>query len=387
MKKKLGNWNIELKDNLQDVLTETNEKIVTFQGGMYTNEVRACCYELLSLNVSVNNVKESVLTNIAHKDVERLPKKTVVCDIMLECLTIAQAQIGEKLSQDDGEHYTLQTDGTTKHGQHFATFDVATVGETFSLGLRHVFSGSVQTTLDTLLKILDDLDVVRKEIGESSVSSKIISKLKNTMSDRHAAEKLFSTILSEYRANILPDVMNGWEEMTNGEREQVTRMNNFFCGLHFLVGLADSAEETLKVWEATHTEEDAQSGKCSGTQTLIRTACKAFHHRGSEQAGCSTHFRTYLRQRGITKIPLASFVGNRFNILFYDAAGVFYLKSHMLEYLTNYHGTSLNRLLQAVLKDLKSPLLIAGCKALGNIDKLLTGPFWRYLQALSVSIF
>ena len=120
-----------------------------------------------------------------------------------------------------------------------------------------MFSGSAQTTLDTLLEILDDLDVVRKEIGESSVSSKIVSKLKNTMSDRHAAEKLFSTILSEYRANILPDVMNGWGEMTNGEREQVTRMNNFFCGLHFLVGLADSAEETLKVWEATHTEEYA----------------------------------------------------------------------------------------------------------------------------------
>ena len=114
------------------------------------------------------------------------------------------------------------------------------------------------------------------------------------MSDRHAAEKLFSTILSEYRANILPDVMNGWEEMTNGEHELVTRMNNFFGGLHFLVGLADSAEETLNAWEATHTEEDAQSGKFSGTQTLIRTACKAFHHRDSEQAGCCTHFRTYL---------------------------------------------------------------------------------------------
>jgi len=35
----------------------------------------------------------------------------------------------------------------------------------------------------------------------------------------------------------------GWEQMTDGEQEQVTRMNNFYCGLHFLVGLADSAEE------------------------------------------------------------------------------------------------------------------------------------------------
>ena len=83
----------------------------------------------------------------------------------------------------------------------------------------------------------------------------------------------------------------------------------------------------------------------------------------------------------------ASFVGNRFNILFYDAAGVFYLKSHVTEYLSNFHGGTLNnRLLQAVLKDLKAPYFVAGCKAMGIIDKLVTGPFWRYLQFSSVSV-
>ncbi len=105
---------------------------------------------------------------------------------------------------------------------------------------------------------------------------------------------------------------------------------------------------TLKLWEAD--DDVTRGGKCSGTQTnmvhkqtLIRTACKSFHHRGSVRR----------------ELPLASFVGN---ILFYDAAGVVeivYLKS---DYLTNYHGTSLNRLLQSVLKDLKSPLYTAGCK-------------------------
>ena len=139
------------------------------------------------------------------------------------------------------------------------------------------------------------------------------------MSDRHSAEKLFSTILAEYRASILPDIVSGWHQMSEGEHEQLTRMNNYFCGLHFL---ADAAEETLKLWESTIDDVVQVQGKNSSTQTLIRTTCKAFHHRGSQQAGCSTHFRTYLRHRGISKVPLASFVGNRFNILFYDAAGV-----------------------------------------------------------------
>ena len=187
---------------------------------------------------------------------------------------------------------------------------------------------------------------------------------KNAMSDCHAAEKLFSQILSEYRANILPDIVS--------EREQLTRMNNFFCGLHFLVGLADAAEATLNIWESTVDDSSNQGKTCSGIQRLIRTACKAFHQRDSEQAGCSTHFRTYLHHKGINKLP---FKGNRFNILFYDAAGVYYLRKHMMHYLNQCHGDSLNRLLQAVLNDLHSPHLIAGCKALGIIDKLVTGPF------------
>ena len=109
---------------------------------------------------------------------------------------LTEAQLGEELSNDEA-YLTLQSDETTKHGEHFATFDLAAPHTTFALGLRHVFSGSVQNTLDTLLEILDDLDVVCKEIGQASVSSSIIMKLKNTMSDRHAAEKLFSRVLSD----------------------------------------------------------------------------------------------------------------------------------------------------------------------------------------------
>ena len=108
--------------------------------------------------------------------------------------------------------------------------------------------------------------------------------------------KNFSTMLSEYRANILPDIVSGWQEMTDEEQEQVTRMNNFFCGLHFLIALADSAEETLKVWEST-IEEDVGC-RSSRTQNFVRTCCKAFHHRGSEQAGCSTHFRSFFEKKG-----------------------------------------------------------------------------------------
>lgn len=195
---------------------------------------------------------------------------------------MAQAQLGQELSQSDN-FLTLQTDGTTKFHEHHATYDISTNKDTqsYCLGLRHIFSGSADDTLQVLKEILDDIDSVQKEIGESTLSDKILLKIKNTMSDRHAAEKKFNAILEEYRADILPTVVENWDELSEVEHDQLTRMNNFFCGLHFLVGLADCAENTLKLWETSHDENSASSASLStssGTQRLIRTACKAFHH-------------------------------------------------------------------------------------------------------------
>ena len=77
--------------------------------------------------------------------------------------------------------------------------------------------------------------MVQKQLNGSKVSSTIVAKVKNTMSDRHAAEKLFNELLADYRSEILPDSVSGWKDTNETEREQLTRMNNFFCGLHFLV--------------------------------------------------------------------------------------------------------------------------------------------------------
>ena len=129
------------------------------------------------------------------------------------------------------------------------------------------------------------------------------------MPDRYTTEKLFSQLLQEYRKDVLPDVVSGWDKMSQDEKNVLTRMNNFYCGLHFIVGLVDAVEFQLKAWECTICEV-GDEGKTSGTQHLIRTACKALHHSGSEQAGGSVHFCTYCRSNGIIKIPLAAFHGN-----------------------------------------------------------------------------
>ena len=67
--------------------------------------------------------------------------------------------------------------------------------------------------------------------------------------------------------------------MSPHEQAQFTKINNFYCALHLLVGLADTAEAVVKAWETNVCEIDDQGqGRSSGTQRMIRTACKAFHH-------------------------------------------------------------------------------------------------------------
>ena len=50
---------------------------------------------------------------------------------MLESLTLAQAQLREELSSEEKDYFTIQTDGTTKYGQHFDTYDVSTNDHTY----------------------------------------------------------------------------------------------------------------------------------------------------------------------------------------------------------------------------------------------------------------
>ena len=120
----------------------------------------------------------------------------------------------------------------------------------------------------------------------------------------------------------------------------MTNVNEFFCGLHFLVGLADQAEATLKVWEGLLYGKEkvgsiANGGYFngeSGTTRLIRTVCKSIQERGCEKSGRMVQFSTFLKEQDIVDIPLYPFLGNRFNILFINGAGIYYLYSLLVDF-------------------------------------------------------
>jgi hypothetical protein len=213
--------------------------------------------------------------------------------------------------------------------------------------------------------------------------------MKNTISDQASVNKKFATLLQLWRAKAVPHVTEGWNLLSAEQQGKLVSMNNFWCGLHFLVGLSEQANKTLAVWEnLVHNGAEvgapslprgyAKAGE-AGTTRLVRTTCKAVQERGCEKSGKPLMFRDYLQQEGQVKnVPLAPFKGNRFNILFHNSAGLFYLLQDISIFADRHHKDNL--LFASLNADLRVTTFQAGARALGLVSKLVTGPLWRELE-------
>ena len=301
--------------------------------------VRQCCMELLALNVGIKNVDaviRCVLKHIASIEVKKLPHSSSLVRMLAEMKGLACQQLAEEVSKEGC--VSLHSDGTSKYGQHYYSFQIFTSDSAYSLGLAEMLAGSTSQVLHTFKQILSDLELVA---GPKS-GNILLSKIRNTMSDRHIVEQKFNELLEDYSSNILPTVIESWETMTPDEQNSISTLNNFFCGMHVLVGMADSASSVLLRWETAHFDGATEMTSCvirkkneSGVVRLVRTACKALSKHGSERSGVYQSFTSYLVTNGINSNPLAPFRGNRFNTLFYDAGVLYYLSDIAISFFPN----------------------------------------------------
>ena len=154
-----------------------------------------------------------------------------------------------------------------------------------------------------------------------------------------------------------------------------------FYGLHLIVNFGSEADAALKTVEAAMLEGKnpySFGSSESGTFRLIRTICKAFEEHRSDEAGVSSHFSTFVLGKG-KESNLASFRRNRINIIFYNAMTVYYHREHFVEILRKWPDA--NRLLKSVDTDLTCEVYLAGVRALGIIDKIITALLWRLLES------
>ena len=99
-----------------------------------------------------------VLTQIAGIQIDRLPKSTFAKDMAIESRGVAQYQIDSELSAGSCNNMTLHSDGTTKHGRSYTTFDLVNKeGKLLVCGLREVGAADAQSQLDLFLEILNDV--------------------------------------------------------------------------------------------------------------------------------------------------------------------------------------------------------------------------------------
>lgn len=378
-----------LKERVDEIQSHT---IRTKHGVKFVDGVRQCCMELLSMNVASSQVEpviRSVLLNIASIEVGELPKASTLLGMLTQMKCLAYEQLSDELAGQ--ENLTLHSDGTSKFGHHYGSYQVSTETSAYSLGLCDMLTGSADLTLHAFKQIIGDLNTA---VGEGRGNA-LVCKIKNTMSDRHIVQKNFNFLLEEYRSELLPSIVEDWSHLSQTEQEHISSLNNFFCGMHVLVGMADTTSTTLKEWENAHfgtptvgaaaTVSTSGGRSESGIVRLIRTTCKAMCKHANEQSGVYQPFTAFLKSTGIARNPLATFRGNRFNILFYDAGVVYYLSSSIKQFLTAVWQTP-NNLLKAVLADISVSEFLAGCKALGLINKIITGPLWRVIESKEISI-
>ena len=123
---------------LENEKCEVEEKLSSYMEGLikakenghYNDTVRATYQDLVMMGVGINNIERfvrTVLTNFTNMNIECLPKATFARPMHTESRRLSQLQVAESLLKDyDSSCRTLHTDGTSKFGKHYGTYDVVT---------------------------------------------------------------------------------------------------------------------------------------------------------------------------------------------------------------------------------------------------------------------
>ncbi|XP_053395826.1 uncharacterized protein LOC128555979 [Mercenaria mercenaria] len=160
--------------------------------------------------------------------------------------------------------------------------------------------------------------------------------------------------------------------------EKNIKLNSFKCSVHPILQIQEICEKEIVALEKEHRDKYKLDNNISTVNT-IRCVSKLFYKDGS---GDPLLTANYLKSVGIKSIPILNFRGNRFNTLFHNAAGTFFIKKQILNYLCE-SKTSLNFTQNIIVNGLKNEFIVAVIHALGIIFKLVTDPYMKITMSNS----
>ncbi|XP_078594590.1 uncharacterized protein LOC144872396 [Branchiostoma floridae x Branchiostoma japonicum] len=410
----------DLESQLADKQRKINLRDGPHKSSPYTADVRATYMALTVLEVSTKKmsaVVHCVLNNLCKYNIKLsdLPGETFSQVIRQEANLVATIHAAKLMEMS--KFGALHGDGTSRDGKKVTAFQVNTgKNQTPSIGLQEVVSGDSADQLDALDFVLHKMAELLS--SETTTKDHLLAKLKNTMGDGARSQIKFNHLVEAKRAEVLPEVVDGWHVLSVQEQEKMMEMNHLYCNLHALIGFATYADEALAKLEEVWRQQFGQLGveslsefqdksgnyawkhPDSATQRLIRTACETVAPGGNQQAGRIQDFKDFLHLKvkqqiedGVQKedlVPafakLKVFRANRFNILFECASGLYFHRRDIQRMFQEGYVKAANKLLRAVLADITTEPLLAGCRALGLLDYHITEPYWRLVELKSVHI-
>ena len=379
-----------LENELQ---VHTHDKLETqigsSQNSCYTTDVRKCCYHLLNRGVGINHVGpviEYVAETLCHKQIGNLPKSSQMAVMQREVGQLAKIQTVDALQEDI--HTTIHTDGTTKNGRHYNGIQITTSTGQLSLGMSEIPSGTSESYYQSVMTEFEEcsrLKSLQTGSNEADITNHMLVNCKNTMSDKHVVESKMIDMIQKRRTEALPEVVPGWEDMSEAQQENLSSLNRFHCGLHSLVNAATAAEDTIKRWEKenTVTSPNWTHRGASITMGHIKAMCNLFHKDGG---GAPGEIQLFLAENSLyKKYPIVPFSGSRFNILFHNGAGVYVVRETVKKFITSVISNR-NRLHVAIMQDIDNVFVRAACRCLGLIDKFFSARLWRCIEDKSTTI-
>ena len=236
--------------------------------------------------------------------------------------------------------------------------------------------------------LFDDLAVCVANPGDDKDKldkfNLLVSKIKNTMTDRCAVNKAFIPLLEKLREDILPNILPNFSHLDSETQKNLIQIHDWYCGYHVLLGISDSADSGLKVFESVSKSEDMEpistwKLKNSETYDFIKSVCDLLQSPGSKTMGRAPLFTAYLNNKGKSN-QLIPFYGNRFNLLFKDAAMVLHHYEDIKDFLVNKLDAD-NLLIKKIKMYLESDIYLAGVSALSKMYYAITEPVERLLNS------
>ncbi|VDI12011.1 Hypothetical predicted protein [Mytilus galloprovincialis] len=102
---------------------------------------------------------------------------------------------------------------------------------------------AAQTQLDVFKQILGEIELRYNQVTTNDVNNqlsiKMLQNIKCTTSDRAATQVSFNQHLESYRSSMLQEHLENYHLLQEPDQMLLSKMYNFFCGLHLLVNIAE----------------------------------------------------------------------------------------------------------------------------------------------------